>query len=84
MRIFLNSQPNFRNQSKTITECTSSNSTKLNDITVLNLALCSDVQVKKEVDKVPDAPQSLNLQRVSCGKTFAATKKIGLPYKIFN
>lgn len=47
------------------TESTASNSTKLNDILVVNLALCSDVQVKKEVDKVPDTPQSLNLHRVS-------------------
>lgn len=65
--IFLNSLRN-QNQNfsiKTTTECAASNSTKLNDIIVVNLALCSDVQVKKEVEKVPDAPQSLNLQRVS-------------------
>ncbi|XP_055316892.1 LSM12 homolog A-like [Sitodiplosis mosellana] len=48
-----------------ILKCTSSNSSKLNDIFVVNLALCSDVQVKKEVEKVPDVPQSLNLQRLS-------------------
>lgn len=47
------------------TECVPNGSAKLNDVYIVNLALCSDVQVKKEVNKVPEAPQSLNLQRVS-------------------
>lgn len=41
-----------------------SNSTNLNDIFVVNLTLCGDVQVKREVERVPDPPQTLNIQRV--------------------
>ncbi|XP_062539215.1 LSM12 homolog A-like [Armigeres subalbatus] len=49
-----------------ILKCSSaSNTSKLNDVYILNLALCSDVQVKKEVNSIPDPPQSLNLQRLS-------------------
>lgn len=49
-----------------ILKCSSANhSSKLNDVYILNLALCSDVQVKKEVNALPDPPQSLNLQRLS-------------------
>lgn len=49
-----------------ILKCASaSNTSKLNDVYILNLALCSDVQVKKEVNSIPDPPQSLNLQRLS-------------------
>lgn len=63
--IVLFSLIHLNNNNHNITESTASSSTKLNDIVVVNLALCSDVQVKKEVENVPDAPQSLNLQRVS-------------------
>uniref|UniRef100_A0A2M4ADI3 AD domain-containing protein n=1 Tax=Anopheles triannulatus TaxID=58253 RepID=A0A2M4ADI3_9DIPT len=38
---------------------------KLNDVYIVNLAMCSDVQVKKEVCIVPEPPLSLNLQRLS-------------------
>ncbi|XP_031629326.1 protein LSM12 homolog A [Contarinia nasturtii] len=54
-----------------ILKCTAgSNSTKLNDIFVVNLEFCSDVQVKEEVKKEPDVPDAkipppLNIQRLS-------------------
>ncbi|XP_058468076.1 LSM12 homolog A [Malaya genurostris] len=49
-----------------ILKCLSaSNTTKLNDVFIVNLALCSDVQVKREVNLIPDPPLSLNLQRLS-------------------
>ncbi|CAG9862144.1 unnamed protein product [Phyllotreta striolata] len=38
---------------------------KLNDIHFVNLSLVSELQVKKEVNNVPEAPQSLNLQRLN-------------------
>lgn len=47
-----------------ILKCSSNNSTH-NDVYIVNLALCSDVQVKKEVNSIPDPPMSLNLQRLS-------------------
>lgn len=49
----------------TFTECSPSSAPKQNDVYIVNLALSSDVQVKKEVNKVPEQPQSLNLHRVS-------------------
>uniref|UniRef100_A0A182NMW7 AD domain-containing protein n=1 Tax=Anopheles dirus TaxID=7168 RepID=A0A182NMW7_9DIPT len=49
-----------------ILKCPSaSKSAKLNDVYIVNLAMCSDVQVKKEVCIVPEQPLSLNLQRLS-------------------
>nr|QBH72785.1 hypothetical protein [Brunneria borealis] len=36
-----------------------------NDVHIVNLSLVSDVQVKKEVNTVPEPPQSLNLQRLN-------------------
>ncbi|EDS27965.1 conserved hypothetical protein [Culex quinquefasciatus] len=49
-----------------ILKCSSaSNTSKLNDVYIVNLALCSDVQVVQEVNSIPDPPQSLNLQRLS-------------------
>lgn len=47
------------------TECSPNSAPKQNDVYIVNLALCSDVQVKNEVNTVPEQPQSLNLQRVS-------------------
>lgn len=47
------------------TEYSPNSAPKQNDVYIVNLALCSDVQVKNEVNKVPEQPQSLNLQRVS-------------------
>ncbi|XP_055542343.1 LSM12 homolog A-like [Wyeomyia smithii] len=44
---------------------TASSTSKLNDVYIVNLALCSDVQVKREVNSIPEPPQSLNLQRLS-------------------
>ncbi|XP_058059292.1 LSM12 homolog A-like [Anopheles bellator] len=57
----------FDQQSKMlILKCPSaSKSAKLNDVYIVNLAMCSDVQVKKEVCIVPEQPLSLNLQRLS-------------------
>lgn len=47
-------------------ECPASNGqTPLNDVHIINLSLVSDVQVKKEVNTVPEPPQSLDLYRVS-------------------
>ncbi|XP_046995244.1 protein LSM12 homolog [Schistocerca americana] len=43
----------------------SSGRASLNDVHIVNLALVSDVQVKKEVNSVPEAPASLNLQRLN-------------------
>uniref|UniRef100_A0A1B6GS47 Uncharacterized protein n=1 Tax=Cuerna arida TaxID=1464854 RepID=A0A1B6GS47_9HEMI len=36
-----------------------------NNVHIINLSLVSDVQVKKEVNTAPEAPQSLNLQRLN-------------------
>lgn len=47
-------------------ECPASNGqAPLNDVHIINLSLVSDVQVKREVNTVPEAPQSLDLCRVS-------------------
>lgn len=47
-------------------ECPASNGqAPLNDVHIVNLSLVSDVQVKKEVNTVPEPPQSLDLYRVS-------------------
>lgn len=43
----------------------SSGDPKLNDVHFINLSLVSELKVKKEVTSIPEAPQSLNLQRVS-------------------
>ncbi|GAB0098830.1 LSM12 homolog A [Sergentomyia squamirostris] len=43
----------------------SSGSMKQHDVFMVNLNLCGDVQVKKEVSTKPDPPQSLNLQRLT-------------------
>ncbi|XP_067012667.2 protein LSM12 homolog A [Anabrus simplex] len=49
-----------------ILKCPASNGRPtLNDVHIVNLALVSDVQVKCEVNTVPEAPQSLNLQRLN-------------------
>ncbi|GLG96307.1 hypothetical protein R5R35_012284 [Gryllus longicercus] len=49
-----------------ILKCPASNGRPtLNDVHIVNLALVSDVAVKKEVNSVPEAPQSLNLQRLN-------------------
>lgn len=37
----------------------------LNDVFIVNLGLCSDVQVKNEAHTVPENPPSLNIHRVS-------------------
>uniref|UniRef100_U5EQH9 Uncharacterized protein n=1 Tax=Corethrella appendiculata TaxID=1370023 RepID=U5EQH9_9DIPT len=55
----------FDQQTKMLILKCSSNNSKLNDVYIVNLSLCSDVQVKKEVNSVPEVPQSLNLQRLS-------------------
>lgn len=48
------------------TECApDSGQTKLNDVYVVNLDLCSKVEIKQEVNTIPNAPPLLNLQRVS-------------------
>lgn len=65
--IFLNLNFIFSlTQILTIIECSGS-TTKLNDVFIVNLALCSDVQVKREAVNtvLPDPPQSLNLQRLN-------------------
>lgn len=47
-------------------ECPASNGqAPLNDVHIINLSLVSDVQVKKEVNTVPEPPQSLDFCRVS-------------------
>ncbi|KAG5891104.1 hypothetical protein JTB14_028492 [Gonioctena quinquepunctata] len=38
---------------------------KLNDVHFVNLSLVSELQVKKEVNHLPEVPQSLNLQRLN-------------------
>lgn len=49
-----------------ILKCPAASKTaKLNDVYIVNLAMCSDVQVKKEVCIVPEQPLSLNLERLS-------------------
>ncbi|XP_077284245.1 LSM12 homolog a [Arctopsyche grandis] len=42
----------------------SSGDARLNDVNIVNLALVSDVQIKREVSVTPDAPQSLDLHRL--------------------
>lgn len=50
-----------------ITECISSNGDpKLNDIHFINLALVSELQVKRECTSPPEPLQLLNIERVSC------------------
>ncbi|KDQ97900.1 LSM12-like protein A [Zootermopsis nevadensis] len=47
-------------------ECPATNGqTPLNDVHIINLSLVSDVQVKKEVNTVPEPPQSLDLYRLN-------------------
>ncbi|XP_059618614.1 LSM12 homolog A [Phlebotomus argentipes] len=49
-----------------ILKCTAvSGNVKQHDVFMVNLSLCGDVQVKKEVSTKPDPPQSLNLQRLT-------------------
>ncbi|XP_021941741.1 protein LSM12 homolog isoform X1 [Zootermopsis nevadensis] len=49
-----------------LTECPATNGqTPLNDVHIINLSLVSDVQVKKEVNTVPEPPQSLDLYRLN-------------------
>ncbi|XP_059047303.1 LSM12 homolog A [Achroia grisella] len=57
----------FDPQSKMlILKCASSSGNpKRNDVNIVNLSLVSDVQIKKEVTGLPDAPQSLNLHRLN-------------------
>lgn len=43
----------------------SSGNPKRHDVNIVNLSLVSDVQIKKEVTAVPEAPQSLNLHRLN-------------------
>lgn len=42
----------------------SSGQPRLNDVNIVNLALVSDVQIKKEVNITPEAPQSLDIHRL--------------------
>lgn len=37
----------------------------MNDVYVVNLACCSEVQIKEEVNTIPNPPPLLNIQRVS-------------------
>jgi len=47
-------------------ECPASNGqASLSDVHIINLSLVSDVQVKKEVNTIPEPPQSLDFCRVS-------------------
>lgn len=63
--IFLNLKRIESNEKTTKTsECTKSGK-QLNDVFIVNLGLCSDVQVKSETSSAPQPPPSLNLQRVS-------------------
>lgn len=49
-----------------ILKCASASGTpEFNDVSFINLALVSELQVKKEVTTVADVPQSLNLQRLN-------------------
>ncbi|KAJ9592478.1 hypothetical protein L9F63_015894 [Diploptera punctata] len=49
-----------------ILKCPASNGQPgLNDVHIINLSLVSDVQVKKEVNTVPEPPQSLDLYRLN-------------------
>jgi len=48
-----------------ILKCTSKDSAKLSDVYIVNLSLCSDVQVKKECTTPQEPKQSLDLQRLS-------------------
>ncbi|PSN45086.1 Protein LSM12 [Blattella germanica] len=49
-----------------ILKCPASNGQQtLNDVHIINLSLVSDVQVKKEVNTLPEQPQSLDLQRLN-------------------
>lgn len=49
-----------------ILKCPASNGqAQLNDVHIINLSLVSDVQVKREVNTVPEAPQSLDLCRLN-------------------
>lgn len=43
----------------------SSGDPKRHDVNIVNLSLVSDVQIKKEVNTVPEPPQSLNLHRLN-------------------
>lgn len=49
------------------TECSSQTSAKLNDVFIVNLSLCKDINVKKDVNgtEAAEPPQSINLQRVN-------------------
>jgi hypothetical protein len=52
-------------------ECPASNGqAPLNDVHIINLSLVSDVQVKREVNTMPEAPQSLDLCRVSINNRY--------------
>lgn len=48
-----------------ILKCHSNDSSKLSDVYIVNLSLCSDVQVKKESNTISEPKQSLDLQRLS-------------------
>ncbi|KAG4080048.1 hypothetical protein HA402_006360 [Bradysia odoriphaga] len=48
-----------------ILKCHSKDSSKLSDVYIVNLSLCSDVQVKKESNTISEPKQSLDLQRLS-------------------
>jgi len=48
-----------------ILKCHSKDSVKLSDVYIVNLSLCSDVQVKKESNTISEPKQSLDLQRLS-------------------
>lgn len=47
------------------TENSPRKATKVNDVYILNLSLCRDIQVKKEVDPKTDVPQMLNITKVT-------------------
>lgn len=48
---------------------------KLNDVYVVNLELCSEVQIKEEVNTIPNAPPLLNIQRIATRKRNAVDEK---------
>lgn len=47
------------------TENSPSKTTKTNDVYILNLSLCTDIQVKKEGNPNVDVPQMLNITKVN-------------------
>lgn len=48
-----------------ILKCNSEKSPKLNDVYIINISLCKEVNVKKDVNVTAEPPKSVNLQRLS-------------------